>query len=87
MEPHPFVKCGDPVSIRFGPLAGIEGVLKKVKNQYRVILSVELLQKSVAVEVEFSAIERLNRPSGTAECQYSVMRRRVGPVKSNSLAV
>jgi len=60
VEPHPYLKCGDYVRVREGPLAGIEGVLTRVRNRCRVVLSVELLQKAIAVEVDFSAVERIN---------------------------
>lgn len=60
IEPHPYLKCGERVRVREGALVGIEGVLAKVRNRYRVVLSVELLQKSVAVEVDLSDLERLS---------------------------
>jgi transcription antitermination factor NusG len=59
IAPHPYLKCGDRVRVRVGPLEGAEGILVKVKNRYRVVVSVELLQKAVAVEVDFSVLERL----------------------------
>src|SRR5579871_3841636 len=55
-EPHPFLKCGDRVRIKAGPLAGIEGILVRKKNQMRLVLSVELLAKSVAVEIDASMV-------------------------------
>jgi|SRR5271156_1803448 len=60
IEPHPYLACGDRVRVRLGPLSGAEGILTKVKNRYRVVISVELLQKAVAVEVDLSALERLS---------------------------
>lgn len=57
-EPHPYLHSGDLVHIKLGPLAGIEGILTRFKNQYRVVLSVQLLQQSVAVEVDLAGIER-----------------------------
>ena len=60
-EPHPFLKSGDLVKICRGPLAGIEGMLIRFKNQFRVVLSIDLLQKAVAVEVDRSIVE----PAGT----------------------
>jgi transcription antitermination factor NusG len=66
IAPHPYLKCGDRVRVRVGPLEGAEGILVKVKNRYRVVVSVELLQKAVAVEVDFSVLERLGvRPVST----------------------
>lgn len=58
-EPHPYLISGDRVRVLSGPLAGIEGVLTRVKNRCRIVLSVELLQKAVAVEVDISAVARL----------------------------
>jgi transcription antitermination factor NusG len=62
LEPHPFLKCGDWVRVKGGPLEGIEGILVRNKNQYRLVLSVELVQKSAAVEVDAWAVERAPRP-------------------------
>jgi transcription elongation factor/antiterminator RfaH len=59
-EPHPFLKTGDLVRVLVGPLAGIQGILVRMKNRYRVVLSVDLLQKSVAAEVDLSEVERVN---------------------------
>src|SRR5579863_2829473 len=52
VEPHPFLHCGDWVRIKSGPLANVEGILLRKKGAYRLILSCELLQKSLAVEVD-----------------------------------
>lgn len=60
VEPHPFLKCGDPVRVVSGPLQGIEGILTRVKNLFRLVISVEMLQKSVAVEVDASILERVS---------------------------
>lgn len=64
IEPHPFLKCGDLVRVRSGPLTGVSGILTRVKNNYRVVLSVELLQQAVAVEVDLSIVEPLDRTRG-----------------------
>jgi transcription antitermination factor NusG len=61
VEPHPFLKCGDWVRVKSGPLQGIEGILVRKKNLFRLVLSVEMLQKSVAVEVDVTAVEGVAR--------------------------
>jgi len=61
VEPHPFLKCGDWVRVKSGPLQGIEGILVRKKNLFRLVLSVEMLQKSVAVEVDVTAVESVVR--------------------------
>ena len=73
IEPHPFLKCGDWVRIKCGLLAGLEGILYRKKNLYRLVLSVELLQKSVAVEVDASMVERVARRGCVAKTQGSKM--------------
>lgn len=71
--PHPFLKQGDRVRIRTGPLAGMEGLFVRTKNQYRVVVSVELVQKSVAVEVDLTSVEAVGsiRRSATAAALVS----------------
>ena len=59
VEPHPFLKCGDRVRIKSGPLEGIEGILVRKTQGFRLVLSVEMLSKSAAVEVDVSTVERL----------------------------
>jgi transcription antitermination factor NusG len=51
-EPHPFLRAGRRVRIMAGPFAGMEGVLKRRKGRLRVIISLELIQRSIMVEAE-----------------------------------
>ena len=60
VEPHPFLRCGDRVRVTCGPLEGIEGTLLRKKNALRLVLSVEMLMKSVAVEIDASMVERVS---------------------------
>jgi transcription antitermination factor NusG len=50
--PWPFLRTGQKVLIERGPLAGVEGTLVGFKSKYRLVVSIELLQRSVAAEVE-----------------------------------
>jgi len=61
VEPYPFLSVGDWVRVKAGPLAGIEGILVRKKGAERLILSVEMLQKSVAVELDGYLLERIDR--------------------------
>jgi hypothetical protein len=61
VEPHPFLRCGDPVRVIRGSLRGVEGILVRKKNQFRLVLSVEMLAKSVAVEIEATDVESVER--------------------------
>jgi len=56
-EPHPFLTVGRRVRISGGPFARLEGVLKRKKSILRVVVSLELIQRSVAVEVSAEDIE------------------------------
>jgi transcription antitermination factor NusG len=60
MEPHPFLKCGDSVRVKWGPLAGIQGILVRKKDVCRLVLSVEMLGQAAALEVDSLLVERLN---------------------------
>jgi transcription antitermination factor NusG len=50
--PWPDLSTGSPVLIEHGPLAGVEGIVLEVNKKYRLIVSVTLLQRAVAVEIE-----------------------------------
>ena len=50
--PWPCLTVGSRVLIERGPLAGIEGIALKVDQKYRLVVSVQLLQRSVAAEIE-----------------------------------
>jgi transcription antitermination factor NusG len=58
-EPYPYLKLGRRVRLRGGPLAGLEGVLVDKKRKLRFVLSIDLIQRSVAVEVDAEHIEPL----------------------------
>jgi transcription antitermination factor NusG len=51
-EPWPFLDVGQRVLLDAGPLAGLEGLLVQVRKQQRLVVSVSLLRRSVAVEIE-----------------------------------
>jgi transcription antitermination factor NusG len=51
-EPWLYLRDGDRVRIVSGSLAGIEGLLVRSKNEWRVVLSVDVLCRSIAVEVD-----------------------------------
>jgi transcription antitermination factor NusG len=62
MEPHPFLRCGEPVRVIRGSLEGVEGILVRKKNQFRLVLSVDMLAKSVAVEIDAADVESIAEP-------------------------
>jgi len=56
-EPHPYLTAGDKVRIVEGPLAGMAGVLIRRKNSLRVVLTLDLIMQSVAVEIGIDELE------------------------------
>ena len=56
-EPHPYLAAGDRVRIHSGSLAGMVGVLVRKKNNFRVVLTLDLIMQSVAVEIGIDEIE------------------------------
>src|ERR1022692_2682243 len=57
VKPHPYLTIGRRVRIRYGPLARAQGILVRRKDKFRVVLSLDLLMRSVGVEVDESDIE------------------------------
>ncbi|HXZ33154.1 MAG TPA: UpxY family transcription antiterminator [Terriglobales bacterium] len=56
-HPFPYVKVGNRVRIRSGPLAGLEGIVVRTYGTLSVVLSVDMIQKSIAVHVEADELE------------------------------
>jgi len=57
IEPHSNLEVGDRVCITTGPIAGMEGILERQKNELRVVLKLEMIGRSVSVEVGAEEIE------------------------------
>jgi transcription antitermination factor NusG len=52
ITPWPFLKVGQKVLIERGPLTGVEGLLLEAKGRFRLVVSIPLLQRSIAAEVD-----------------------------------
>ncbi len=52
----PYTRTGQRVRIENGPLAGIEGIVVSIKGNWRVVVSITLLQRSVAAEVDLNSL-------------------------------
>ncbi len=71
-QPWPFLEVGDKVRIESGPLSGLEGLLVEFRGSHRLVLSVTLLQRSVAVELDSSVVTSLRSSKATlVEKMYS----------------
>jgi len=56
-EPHPFLKVGQRVRVKHGPLAGTEGILLRKKDHLRLVISLDLIMRSIATEVHAVDLE------------------------------
>jgi transcription antitermination factor NusG len=56
-QPHPFLTVGQRVRVKNGPMVGLQGVLKRRKSQARLVVSLELIQRAIAVEVDEADLE------------------------------
>ncbi len=56
-EPHPLLRVGRRVRVTRGPLAGLEGVIVRRKNRSRLVISFELIERAISVEVSWSCVE------------------------------
>jgi transcription antitermination factor NusG len=62
-EPYPFLDVGQRVRLAEGPLKGLEGFLVEVRKEQRIAVSVTLLKRSVAIEIDRHWVRPLD-PSG-----------------------
>ena len=51
-EPLEFLQAGERVRVGIGPLQGTEGIVLRMNNRHRLVISVSILQRSVAVEID-----------------------------------
>jgi transcription antitermination factor NusG len=58
-QPHPYMTAGQRVRIRSGALAGLEGIVVRNKNSFRVVMTLEHIMQSYAVEVDLEDLEPL----------------------------
>ena len=60
VTPYPYVQVGQAVLIDRGPLSGVEGILVELKGKLRLVVSINLLQRSVSAEVDRHSIRTLH---------------------------
>lgn len=58
-EPHPLLTVGQRVRLKRGPLAGMQGILLRRKGIFRVVISIDLIQRAVAVDVDAVDMEAI----------------------------
>jgi len=57
MGPHPYLQAGQRVRVRSGPVAGLEGILLRRKEGARLVVSIEILMRAVALEIDEADVE------------------------------
>ncbi len=77
-EPHPFLAVGRKVRIVRGPLFGLEGILLRRKGRYRFVLSLEVIQCSIVVDVDGTDVVPVAEKKGTC----MVIGRETGPFRN-----
>jgi transcription antitermination factor NusG len=63
LRPWPFLRAGQRVRVEHGPLRGVEGFILEQKDEWRMVVSIELLQRSIAVLVDRSMLKAMSSPS------------------------
>jgi transcription antitermination factor NusG len=81
--PWPYLCVGERVVIHRGPLAGVEGILVEQKNEHRLIVSIELLQRSIAADVSLDCVRPVNH---SIRIRYEVASRLSGREGSAEIA-
>lgn len=59
-QPHPLLTTGQRVRIKHGALEGIEGIVLRKKSGCRLVLTLDLLMQSIAIEVDGEDVEPVN---------------------------
>jgi transcription antitermination factor NusG len=62
VSPWPYLKPGDRVRVERGPLRGLEGALIREKDSFRLVIGIQLLQRSIAAELEAGMISPIGKP-------------------------
>jgi transcriptional antiterminator NusG len=74
-HPCPYLEVGDKVRIESGPLRGLEGLLVEFQGNHQLVLSVTLLQRSVAVKIDAASVTAVRASAAPrAERAYSEPR-------------
>ncbi len=63
VEPHPYLKVGERVRVKAGLMAGVEGILVRKKNEFRMVLTLDVIMRSMSVEVNADDLELIDQKS------------------------
>ena len=71
--PWPYLREGDRVVVERGALAGVEGIVTHFKGCYRLVVSIALLQRSIAAEIERDWVRPLRRTASRSARQWTTV--------------
>jgi transcription antitermination factor NusG len=71
VEPHPYLKVGERVRIKTGLMAGVQGILVRKKSEFRVVLTLDAIMRSVAVEVDADDLELIDSQAESSSNPWS----------------
>ena len=67
VEPWPYLQTGEFVLVERGPLSGLDGILLQIKKTQRLVISLTILKRSVAVEIDRDCVRPVKRPINMAQ--------------------
>lgn len=76
-QPWPFLAVGERVRIESGALRGLDGIVVKMKENHRLVVSITLLRRSVAVEIDSALVEPFCKSAAPSEEAQTKFRRDV----------
>lgn len=77
--PWPFLQAGDRLRIEHGSLAGVEGILLQAKGRHRLILSITLLQRSIAVDIDSAFVSMVSRRDSPSDVRAKLVQASTQP--------
>jgi transcription antitermination factor NusG len=76
-QPWPFLAVGERVRIESGALRGVDGIVVKMKENHRLVVSITLLRRSVAVEIDSALVEPYATVTATSGENQTKVRQEV----------
>lgn len=67
VQPHEYLVVGERARVRSGIFEGLEGVIVRKKNDLHIVLTLDQIMRSVAIEVSAEELELVSHPHGTAD--------------------
>lgn len=77
LRPHPYLAIGDLVRIQEGAFEGVQGIIVRHANGCRLVVSISLIQQSVAIEIDPKDVEYLGHPLAASQpdaCRASLQK-------------